>query len=430
MSNLFFGVFSTLLLTRALSEITLGVWAQFLLITAVIEILRQSLVRNAIITFSKHSTADELKLLLGAALVLNIMLAIASSLLLVVCYLIGIDERLNAPGLGKMLLYYIPANLLYVFITMYEWRVVIDSNFKKMFSVVFLRQSISVLFIACIFFRLIPASTEWLVFIYSLGIAGASFFVLRKLNWKEIEIPKGTAVYKKLLNYGKYSLGTNIALPIFKMTDHVITSVLYSAAMVAPLSVCIRLTNIAEIPSQVLSEIVFPKSAALFATGDRAQLSYVYERAVAFGLVLVFPGVLFSLLFPEFILWLVAGSKYTSYTHLLRVSMLVCLLMPFLRQFGTITDASNRPHINMGMMFTLAAINIPLCWFFISKYGVIGAAYGVLLAHISIFTINYMVLRKAFGISLARIAEMIPSAVMELWKLALSKIPFVHKVAS
>lgn len=428
MSNLFFGVFSTLLLTRALSEITLGVWAQFLLITAVIEILRQSLVRNAIITLSKQCVGQELSSMLGAALVLNILLALVSSVLLVVCYLVQIDGLLNAPGLGKMLLYYIPANLLYVFITYYEWRVVIDSNFKKMFKVVFLRQSISTLFIVAIFFQFLPASTNWLVAGYSLGIAGASFFVMMRINWKEIQFANGVGVYKKLLNYGKYSLGTNIALPIFKMTDHVITSILYSAAMVAPLSVCIRLTNIAEIPSQVLSEIVFPKSAALFASGDRKQLAHVYEKAVAFGIVLVFPGVLFSLIFPQFILWLVAGAKYTSYTHLLRVTMLVCLFMPFLRQFGTITDASNKPHINMRMMFILAAVNIPVCWFFIQKFEVLGAAYGVLLAHISIFVFNYYVLRSIYGISMRRIFEMIPQAVAEIWKMVLSKFPFTRSV--
>lgn len=427
MSNLFFGVFSTLLLTRALSEITLGVWAQFLLITAVIEILRQGLVRNAIITFSKHCTHDELRLLLGAALVLNIMLALFSSIMLVVCYVSGIDNFLHSPGLGKMLLYYIPANLLYIFITLYEWRVVIDNNFKKIFSVVFLRQSVSGLLIFCLFIHLLPATTNMLVIIYSCGIAVASVFVILKMDWEEILLPKDSSIYKRLFNYGKFSLGTNIALPIFKMTDHVITSVLYSAALVAPLSICIRLTNIAEIPSQVLSEIVFPKSAALYAKGEKKSLSIVYERAVSYGLVLVFPGVLFSLIFPEFLLWLVAGSKYTSYTHLLRISMLVCLLMPFLRQFGTITDASNKPYINMRMMFTLAAINIPSCWFFIHHFGLVGAAYGVLISHIVIFIINYFVLRKLYEISLAKIFWMIPQVIKELWQLIISKLPVIRK---
>lgn len=53
-SALFFGIASTLLLTRTLTESELGVWAQFLLFTTVGEIIRHSLVRNALLTLSQR----------------------------------------------------------------------------------------------------------------------------------------------------------------------------------------------------------------------------------------------------------------------------------------------------------------------------------------------------------------------------------------
>jgi len=50
-STLVFGIASTVILTRVLTESSLGTWAQFLLISSIIEIIRQSMVRNALIRF-------------------------------------------------------------------------------------------------------------------------------------------------------------------------------------------------------------------------------------------------------------------------------------------------------------------------------------------------------------------------------------------
>ena len=70
---LLFGIGSVLLLTRFLTKEQMGVWNLFLMITGIIEICRQSLVKNAVIKYINGHPKESHRHIEGAALGLNVL---------------------------------------------------------------------------------------------------------------------------------------------------------------------------------------------------------------------------------------------------------------------------------------------------------------------------------------------------------------------
>lgn len=425
-STLLFGIASTVILTRALSETQLGTWAQFLLITSVIEIIRQSMVRNALIWFYHVAKPEERDAVYSAAMLLNVVITVVSSLALVLMAMLNIEQPLHAYGLNKMLLWFVPGNVLIGISTYFEWRMAVFPNFKPVFFALLLRQSVALGLVLLLAFGWMELSANMLVLAYSAGILVSAVYIL--LNYFSIftfHWHWHSGWIRKFVHYSKYVVGTNAASSVFRTTDHFMTSVLISAAMVAPLSICARLTNIIDIPSQVLADVLFPKSAAMHAGGGNTEVGALYERAVGIGLAIVVPAALVVLLVPGIFLYLIGGEKYVGYTQLLQLCVCVSFFMPFLRQFGTLLDSTGRPQINMLMMMVLMLLNIVFCYFFITAVGLKGAAYGVLAAHSIVFFINQIIMRKLFRVSIPRIVQQMMMAYQYLFGILTTKLRLV-----
>src|ERR1700712_2798883 len=80
-----FGVISTMILAhKALTPDQMGVWANFLVVTSFVELIRQALVKTSLIRYVNHSTDEEHKYVLSAALFLNALITIVLAVLLLV----------------------------------------------------------------------------------------------------------------------------------------------------------------------------------------------------------------------------------------------------------------------------------------------------------------------------------------------------------
>ena len=92
------------------------------------------------------------------------------------------------------------------------------------------------------------------------------------------------------------------------------------------------------------------------------------------------------------ILKIVAGESYVDAAPILRITMLYGLFVPFARQFGTMLDAMGKPKVNFAIVMLSALLNILFNYIFISRWGLIGAAYGTLITYLIVFIINQIIL--------------------------------------
>jgi lipopolysaccharide exporter len=113
----------------------------------------------------------------------------------------------------------------------------------------------------------------------------------------------------------------------------------------------------------------------------------LYERSVGLLVAMILPVAILCLIFAKWIIIIIAGEDYIEAAPILQIIILATLIQPYIRQFGTTMDSIGKPKINFYLLVFIAVINIGTNYFFISTFGLIGAAFGTLTALADFF--NY-----------------------------------------
>jgi O-antigen/teichoic acid export membrane protein len=120
----------------------------------------------------------------------------------------------------------------------------------------------------------------------------------------------------------------------------------------------------------------------------------MYERTVGAILVFSIPALLVLILFPTLILHFLAGGKFMMAAPVLRITAFFGFTLPFLKQFGTIMDATGHPDTNFRVMFLALCIDIVANLLGVHFLGVIGAAIGTATTYFIIFIVIQTILYK------------------------------------
>jgi O-antigen/teichoic acid export membrane protein len=129
---------------KALSKSEMGVWSLFLVVTSFVELIRQALVKTSLIKYINHSTDEEHKYVLSAALFLNAVVSL-TLLIIVMVFASTISVLLEAPALEAMLYYFAIGMVLLIPFSHFEWIMYSKSMFRGLFWTFFFRQGISLM---------------------------------------------------------------------------------------------------------------------------------------------------------------------------------------------------------------------------------------------------------------------------------------------
>lgn len=397
-----FGVISTMLLAkRALTKDEMGVWALFLVLTSFVELIRQALVKTSMIKFLNHSKDHEHKLVLSAAFALNL---IVSTFLIIVLAISAywLEDILNAKGLANMALLFIGGVLLLIPFSHFEWIMYSRSQFKELFWTFFWRQAITLLLLVIAIAAKDKVSLNELVYFYLIGILVGSFVGYRYVkNFLTHTFVFSMEWFKKLWHFGKYVFGSGVSTLVFANAGGMMLSpLLGSTAYTASQSIAARVLNLADMPSQVLSDILFPKSANREIAANKHMIKYYYEKTVGATLCLSLPIVLFIVLFPKFIIRILADQQYYDAAPFLQVTAVSVLFLAFLKQWAVIIDSGGRPQINFMLITFMAVLNVGLSYFFIMEFGFMGAAHALIITHVIGFIVTQILLNKYYNVSI------------------------------
>ncbi|NML39066.1 flippase [Chitinophaga sp. G-6-1-13] len=403
MAVLLFGIGSVLVLTRSLPKSDMGVWNLFLVYTGIIEIVRQSLIKNAVIKYINGHPASEHPLIQTAALYLNIAITLLIGIL-ISSFIYPVSHLLQAPDLAPVMYLFLPGLLLLIPFSHFEWIQNANADFRGIFWGYLSRQGIS--FGLIIIHLLITGrvSLTALILYYNAGLLGGtviSFFFARKF------LHRPAARYREwflqLWHFGKFVFGTNISSSIFRNTDQLVISSYISTAAVALYGVCMRISNLVDVPSQVLGDILFPRSAKMMEDGNLGMVKYYYEKAVGAILAIAVPASIVIMLFPKLILTIIAGKGYQEAAPVLQVTICYGIFLPFIKQFGTIMDSIGSPKTNFFVITVTAICNIFICMLLTRQIGIMGAAYGTMISYGICFIITQVILYRRLKINLLNV---------------------------
>lgn len=393
------GIISFMLLARTLGPKGFGVWGLFMVISSTAETARIALIKNAFIRFMHQTDESEQDGLQSAAFALSASISgLLSLLFLLLSYQIA--AWLKAPLLAGMLQWYALSLLVSVFFSHFEMLLNAKMDFRGICWMYCSRQGLLLVLIAVYVIFQFPLTAFHLSIFYLFsiiaGVLVGLIYARPHLKWN---FKTSRPWFSRLAGFGKYVFGNNVSSQLFRSTDNFITSTYFGTAVSAYYNSCLRISNLVDMPSQVFADIVFPK-AAKYNSGDKDSIRNMYEKSVGAILIFSLPALIVLISVPGLILKILAGDQYIVAASILRITAFFGFTLPFLKQFGTIMDATGHPDINFRVMFLALCINVAANLTGVHFFGVIGAAFGTAFTYAVIFVVTQVILYRKFNIRL------------------------------
>lgn len=399
LSVILFGFGSFFILVRTMDKATYGTWVLYLTVTTFLELARNGLIQNSLVKFLAGAEPGEQGKIIAASFTLTSIVT-AVCIILNVSLAHSLSLMWESPELEPM--FYLSTIVYTLSGCFYQFQYIEQANLKftGIFVATAIRQGFTFFYVLTCFIIDREVTLISLVFVQMVGTglaATVSFLFARPFIHVDF---KGSRVWmNKLLHYGKFVFGTSLSSSIFNSVDQMMLGAMMSNVAVGGYNIAVRITQFVEVPTASIAAIVFPQSVKRMESQGTTAIKYLYEKSVGVILAFLFPGLLFALIFPDFVVEMIAGENYPETTSVLQVTILFCLLVPFGRQFGTILDAINFPHINFMVVLSSTILNIILNFVMIRQYGVIGAAYASLLARIISLVVAQIILKKKLNVN-------------------------------
>jgi O-antigen/teichoic acid export membrane protein len=399
-----FGVISYIILAKEVFPTAkeMGIWALFLAIFALIETIKQGLLRNPMIKFlSEAEYVNYRNKIQSASLITNILF----SLLVIVCLSFGgnlLSKSLNTPELFPLFKWGIFLVLILIPFNHCEVLLQAHFKFKAIFYGYFCRQGFFLL--SLILFLVFDKSALTLTNLVKMQIVSLLFgasvlaWFARGYFYRKLDTDKKTLL--KMFHFGKYIFGTNIFSAFGRSADQFISAGLISATVVAYYNVVSRINNMMDVPSIAIADVLFPKNVEAMATSGTEKVRYYFERMVGTIISILAPISLIIFITPHLFIKILAGSKYYNAVPILQTVILFSILRPFSYQFGTTMDAIGKPRVNFWVNLLAMLLNYGCMYLGLRYLGWMGAAYGAVVSAILSFFIMYLVLNKSIGVRL------------------------------
>ncbi|WKZ60960.1 MAG: flippase [Cyclobacteriaceae bacterium] len=400
-SVVLFGFVTIFLLVRMLPPSDVGVWVLFTSVGGILETLRVGFIRIPFISLLVVSEENERAKIIINSLLLHILLTFVVVSLLAICA--GwLAKFWYAEKLEQLFYVYSVNSFILIAFLHFEYFLQSALQFKAIFIANFIRLFVFFAYILGYFATGSNPTLLELAVVQLLATGIASFFSYQLVKGR---IPffrrdlLDSKVLKKLFHLGKYTFGTNISAILIRNTDSWMIGRLISTAGVAMYNPALRISNIVEVPTMAIANIVFPQVGSKMKESGIEGVQSIYYKSVGLILAVMLPVVLPIYFMADFIITVIFGKEYLEAVPILQVTIFYTILLPFSRQFGTIMDALQMPKLNFYLSLLMALLNIVLNYFLLRSFGIIGAAYGTVISFGFIFIVNQIILYSKFKIN-------------------------------
>ncbi|MEP6683784.1 MAG: flippase [Parafilimonas sp.] len=402
----FFGLINFMILVRSFSHTEMGIWALFLTFTSIFEATKSGLLKNAHVRYvSSSNSEDEKVVIASSSLIINLIVSLLF-IIFIVFFSGWISVELNAgTALSSVLLWFIPGILSMIFFSHLEAIQQSFLDFKGIFAGYLVRQSTFFILIVIQLLSKQHFSLNILALYQFISIlSGTITLYIFTRKYLVNKFQPTVKWVKTILGYGGYIFGSGIMANIYSNVDQLMTAKFISSGSVSFYNTASRINGLVDIPSYAAADILFPKSAKASVEEGKVKVQYLYERMVAILLSFTIPAAIFIILFPSFVITIVAGSSYIKAAPILQLYMLTGLLRPMQNQAANLLNSINKPSLCFWINTLGLAETLIINYVCLSYFGFYGAAIGTLISSVIGTIFWYFLMKKQIGAKVSNIA--------------------------
>jgi O-antigen/teichoic acid export membrane protein len=392
----FTGFVSIWALARILPPEELGKWLVYIAAFSFGDMMRSGIIHTALI---KYSSQKDKQSVIGSAWLIGIVLSV---LLMMLVWMLGlIIYTFNGKYPEPEVSYYLQLLLISSFpFTISLWLQQMEERFNR---TMYLRLALSVPFLIFIlsgFF--VPFSLKLLIQIHLVSYIVSSVLAI-SFRWSHIQsmLLADIATIKKLLSFGKYTMGTLISTNLLKSTDTFMITWFLGPAVLAAYNLPYKLIELIEIPLRSLAATFLPQAVKHSNGHNLTAVKQLFYQYAGLLTILILPAALMMFFFAEEMVVMLGGESYSSSADIFRCFVVYSLFLPLDRFLGMTLDILNKPHLNLLKVCMMVVINISgnliaICFF----------ASPLLIAAATIITVlvgvvsGWFILKKSLFIKL------------------------------
>ena len=368
-----------MLLARLLSVADFGLWAFFLSVFTMFDMLRSGLLSSATIKYyTEGQEAHELVQIEKSVLQLSTAVTFLSFLFPLVYFVFGFQNA--KPELYTLAVGVVPLSFVSILPTLATWIAQAKQNFRVILRIRMIIQLTFFLVIASGYIW--PIDLELVFYGYCLSYALAALWVLFTGRVKLMLLfgPLGTWC-KRIVKFGGYSMGTLLGSNLLRNSDTYIIMAFLNEASVAIYNVPNRIMGLLDIPIQAFSSADYPRLVSLIEKKQFSELQTSFNKGLGISLLVVWPAAILVFFAAKWIVVLIAGIQYENSYLIMRIFAIYAMLLPLDRYTGLMLDALGIPKRNMAKVVLMLVANVVL------DIVVLTAGYGLeAVAAVSLIT--------------------------------------------
>lgn len=212
-----------------------------------------------------------------------------------------------------------------------------------------------------------------------------------------------TKLLKEILSFGAYTTATQVLLNFVNNADYLLLGKFIGPTAVGVYTIAYMMTN--QVTGQIstmVDRVMFPFYSSI---QDRVDdLNNYYIKQVNYYIVIIYPIMLTVLLFSNHLIEILFGVKWNEASMPAQILAIAVMINVLTSGYNLLFRSVGKPAYEFKIQrINTLGIYLPLLILGIYSYGLIGAAYAVLISNIIVFFINRYVLYKHFRLKIGRV---------------------------
>jgi O-antigen/teichoic acid export membrane protein len=353
------GLLSVFILARTLPPFEWGIWTLFITAGNMVEMFRSGLTSTALIRFLSGAEGEERNKLIGSNWLIGLNLTVFLSIIILTANLL-FKDHFKESGWGLFFTWYPLLALLNLPFNNAITVLQADQKFGKILFIRSVSNGGFVLFLIVNYFLLKLGLYPILYFYLGINIFTSLLTIV--LRWDGLKyLRKATKeTNKKLINFGKFTMGTLLGSDLLRSSDTFIISLspILGPVGVAYFSIPMKLTQLLDVPLRSFLATAFPKMSKASIKGDIAEVSRIFYQYTGALIYMFFVFAIIAFIFSDFFVLFLGGKKYIAAVPVYQIFILYGLLLPLDRFTGVVLDSVNRPKLNFYKVIFMAVANI------------------------------------------------------------------------
>ncbi|WP_205860259.1 lipopolysaccharide biosynthesis protein [Polaribacter sp. 20A6] len=237
-------------------------------------------------------------------------------------------------------------------------------------------------------------------------------FLFYITKWKPV-LEWSKEHFKNIFGFGAYSSGTLIFSTLTYNIDNLMIGKMLGASLLGSYTLSFSLTEqIRQAISGILNKVMYP----VFGKNqdDRVKLKNYFLKIVNLNSIAIYPLMSFIFLFATEIINFF-GERWLDAVIPLKIMCIAMMTHLLVNSFTSLIRGLGKPGLEMKIIISLTLfVLIPGLYFGISNYGLIGAAFAILLNKIALVIVGVSVLKNEINLSIKELFFSIKGAIVSI----------------